>query len=71
MYDMPLSAASGTAGSVEANTKGLLDVWDCSSNLHCSPLPFWNVAYPSLLSLTLSRESGSTAECVPQVLKIG
>lgn len=38
IFDMPLSAASGAAGSGEANRKGLLDVWDCSSNLHCSPL---------------------------------
>lgn len=32
VYDMPLPASSG-----EANAKSLLDVWDCSGSLCCSP----------------------------------
>lgn len=67
--DIPLPAASGAAGSGEADRKGLLDIWDCSSNLHCKPLPFWDVAYPSLLSLTCEQREWLCSRMCPPGLK--
>lgn len=60
-------AASGAAGSREANLKGVLGVWDSSGCLWHSSVTCWDVAYLSLHNLMCERRKW----WAPQAIRTG